>query len=775
MGPQLKKRKLHSTPTDRVTKRSKPSTAGSKSKRKAVDAAALAWEAVDTEEFGGLQVIEGVEVVKQGNKVQFLVSESQQNPEHREAKKYDEDESFEGFGDDPAEGRDLPKGKDGAREAGLEAERPGKDGKGDKQKQKQKQKQPKQSKQQLADAKLAPNSSKKSSAQGNAFQALADDDAQEEEGLDMAAWAALNLSPQMLSAIAKLKFAKPTLIQTKTIPGILAGEDVIGKAQTGSGKTLAFGIPIVERWLEEQEKRQDELDESDDDADEGESADDDEDDEDNDAAGRKKQTTPIALVLSPTRELAKQLGDHLKALCDGLSSAPYICVITGGLSIQKQQRQLAKADIVIGTPGRLWEVLEGDAKLQESFTKISFLVVDEADRLLKAGQFKEAEDILGALDRKDPEQDEESDDEEEDLSPRQTLVFSATFDKDLQTKLAGTGRRHKGDEDKMAYLMKRLNFRREAKFIDANPVRQMAEGLKEGLIECGAMDKDLYLYTVLLLNPKQRTVVFTNSISAVRRITPFLTNLAVNALPLHSQMAQKARLRSLERFTAAAKASVLIATDVAARGLDIPEVDMVLHYHVPRAADTYVHRSGRTARGERSGVSVLLCSPDEVIPTRRLAAKVHAEASSKKEHLIQTLPIDRRIASRLKPRTTLAKTLADAALAKEKSNSDDSFMRNAAEELGVEYHSDDEELGRGGRGGGRKRKEKAAREMSKAEMGALRAQLKHELTQRVNLGVSERYITGGRVDVAALLKEREKGTQLGVFLGGDAAGLGFDL
>jgi ATP-dependent RNA helicase DDX24/MAK5 len=293
----------------------------------------------------------------------------------------------------------------------------------------------------------------------------------------------------MLSAIAKLKFAKPTLIQTKTIPGILAGEDVIGKAQTGSGKTLAFGIPIVERWLEEQEKRQDELDESDDDADEGESADDDEDDEDNDAAGRKKQTTPIALVLSPTRELAKQLGDHLKALCDGLSSAPYICVITGGLSIQKQQRQLAKADIVIGTPGRLWEVLEGDAKLQESFTKISFLVVDEADRLLKAGQFKEAEDILGALDRKDPEQDEESDDEEEDLSPRQTLVFSATFDKDLQTKLAGTGRRHKGDEDKMAYLMKRLNFRREAKFIDANPVRQMAEGLKEGLIECGAMDK----------------------------------------------------------------------------------------------------------------------------------------------------------------------------------------------------------------------------------------------------------------------------------------------
>lgn len=497
----MKKRKLQNNPADRVTKRSKTTSAASKSKpkrdtkpketRRAVDAAALAWEAVDPEEFGGLQVIEGVEVVKQGNKVQFLVSENQRSDESREADKYDEGESFEGFGDDPVEGGDIAKGQDEPREAGLEAEKPDKAGKGDKQKQsqkQQKQKQPKnQNQQQLADAKLAPHAgSKKSAAQGNAFQALAGNEAEEEDdGIDMAAWAALNLSPQMLSAIAKLKFAKPTAIQKQTIPDILSGEDVIGKAQTGSGKTLAFGIPIVERWLEEHEKEQDGSDDLDDEQDsDGEDSSD-----DDDTQKRSKDKTPIALVLSPTRELAKQLGDHLKALCDGLSSAPYICVITGGLSIQKQQRQLAKADIVIGTPGRLWEVLEGDAKLQDSFTRISFLVVDEADRLLKAGQFKEAEDILGALDRKDPEAEEDSDEEDQDLSPRQTLVFSATFDKDLQTKLAGTSRKRKGDEDKMAYLMKRLNFRREAKFIDANPVRQMAEGLKEGLIECGAMDK----------------------------------------------------------------------------------------------------------------------------------------------------------------------------------------------------------------------------------------------------------------------------------------------
>lgn len=241
-------------------------------------------------------------------------------------------------------------------------------------------------------------------------------------------------------------------------------------------------------------------------------------------------------------------------------------------------------------------------------------------------------------------------------------------------------------------------------------------------------------------------------------------------------MAQKARLRSLERFTAT-KNSILIATDVAARGLDIKEVDQVLHYHVPRSADTYIHRSGRTARGESSGVSIILCSPEEVVPTRRLAGKVHAKRSAKsgkEEHFIQTLPVDRKAVSRLKPRVTLSKQLADAVLAKEKASSDDAWMRNAAEELGVEYDSDDLDAatagGGWGRGGGRRKKEKEARALTKAEMGALRAQLREELAHRVNLGVSERYIAGGRVDVGALLREGQKG---GVFLG-NADGLGFD-
>lgn len=271
----------------------------------------------------------------------------------------------------------------------------------------------------------------------------------------------------------------------------------------------------------------------------------------------------------------------------------------------------------------------------------------------------------------------------------------------------------------------------------------------------------------------------------MRRLTPLLANLRVAVLPLHSQMAQKARHRSLERFTAS-RSSVLVATDVAARGLDIHAVDQVVHYHVPRSADTYIHRSGRTARGDRGGVSIILCSPDEVISTRRLAAKVHEKraarsgSGSKRPQDIQVLPLDRKIASRLKPRVELSKRIADAVLAKEKGHSDDQWLRGAAEELGVEYDEDEfEEVsaggwGAGGRGGGRRRKEKAARALTKAEMGALKAQLREELGRRVNLGVSEKYITGGRVDVGALLRERENASGgMGIFLGGD--GLGFEL
>lgn len=233
-------------------------------------------------------------------------------------------------------------------------------------------------------------------------------------------------------------------------------------------------------------------------------------------------------------------------------------------------------------------------------------------------------------------------------------------------------------------------------------------------------------------------------------------------------MPQKSRLRSIERFSSPTSPSILIATDVAARGLDIPSVELVIHYHVPRAADMYVHRSGRTARAERSGSSVLLCAPEEVQGVRRLIAKVHARnairgAEDSKKLFMRTIELDRRIVARVKQRAALAKKISDAALATEKLGHEDNWLRTAAEDLGVDYDSEEFAAGEGskkGRGQGKKKNEKEARGMTKAEVGALRAELKGLLAQRVNVGVSERYLTAGGVDVDELLNG-ERGEFLG--------------
>ncbi|KAJ4393566.1 ATP-dependent RNA helicase [Gnomoniopsis smithogilvyi] len=732
------------------TKRKAPSaiTAKSLKKRRTVAADSLKWKSVeipemfdDAEGFFGLEEVTGVDVVRDGNMVKFVT-----------AVDTEAESEFEGFDDEPTKPEDtndsiLPtpdpandtepgKKKDAAKKKD-EAEK--------KKKQKSETTRPKSdpaAKQEKVEKKQKKSGSKEDAQlESNVFATVGDAVAESTaEDLDMSAWMPLDLSPRLLSSLARLKFNKPTDIQAAAIPKILAGHDVIGKASTGSGKTLAFAIPAVEAWLSKQDK-----------------------------GASSEEHVPICLILSPTRELAHQLTNHIKALCEGLPSAPYVCSVTGGLSVFKQERQLEKADIVVGTPGRLWEVLSSSVKLLNSFRQVSFLVVDEADRLLSEGHFKEAEQILNALDRI---QVDEHDDEEPDLFPRQTLVFSATFNKSLQQKLTGKGKFNlMSDAQSMEYLLKKLNFREETpKFVDVNPVKQMAQGLKEGLVECGAMEKDLYLYAVLLLKPTQRTLVFTNAIGTARRLVPFLQNLNLPVHALHSQMAQKARLRSVERFTAAkpGEASILVATDVAARGLDIPGIDVVIHYHVPRAADAYVHRSGRTARADTKGLSVLLCAPEEVVSTRRLIAKVHASAKAPtKNFFVQTIDIDRRLVSRLKDRVTLAKKLADTQQAKERGTKDDDWLKKAAEELGAD--SDDlEQAGKWkGKGSGRKAKQDEAREVPKHQIAVWKAQLRELLSKRVNAGVSERYIANGAVDMNQVLSGK------GEFIG-NVDGLGLE-
>ena len=164
--------------------------------------------------------------------------------------------------------------------------------------------------------------------------------------------------------------------------------------------------------------------------------------------------------------------------------------------MHKQQRQIAHADIIVGTPGRLWEVISGSQDLIDSLRRIKFLVVDEADRLLSEGHFKEVEEILHVLDR-ESETNEEDDGVTETMDwkqQRQTLVFSATFQKDLQQKLAGKAKSTAGDlmgkRESLEYLLKRLTFREEKpKFVDVNPIAPMASGLKEGVVECAGTEK----------------------------------------------------------------------------------------------------------------------------------------------------------------------------------------------------------------------------------------------------------------------------------------------
>ena len=708
-----------------------------------VKADALRWKSIsmpdhldDYEGFFGLEEVEDVEVTRDEatGKVSFASrTTAQPGLENRfvedgeERQGADEDE-WSGFDDEPSQILSQAEAKDGEDNH--------------------------QSINSLSKRKNKNGSNTEAPPTNGTFQDLVD--GADEDDADVSAWQPLALSPDTLASLSKLKFSKPTPIQTAAIPEILVGHDVIGKASTGSGKTLAFGIPILERFLESRG-----------------------------GLPSRKEKSPLALILSPTRELAHQLDKHLTALCSsGVFEGPSIATLTGGLSVQKQQRLLKHADIVIGTPGRLWEVISEGQGTIKALKQIQFLVVDEADRLLSEGHFKEVEEILNSLDR------EEDNNESEDAfvaaemqqqhapSPkkleRQTLVFSATFDRSLQRKLASKSKPGSGDnllnnKESLEYLLGKLKFRDpKPKFIDVNPVNQLAVGLKEGLIECGGTEKDLYLYTLLLLHSNTRTLIFANSISAVRRLTPFLQNLNLSTLALHSGMPQKARLRSVERFTQAANASssILVATDVAARGLDIPNVQLVIHYHLPRAADTYVHRSGRTARAGQPGSAILICAPEEVAGVRRLVAKVHAQSTlpssgeddaKRQGYYIRTLDLDRRIVSRVKPRATLAKKIADTGIAKEKQHKEDGFMRAAAEELGVEYDSEefDDSKGKRGRGSGRKKKEREAAGLSKAEVGAMRAQLRVLLKQRVNVGVSERYLTSGGVDVEELLRQQD--------------------
>ncbi|KAK6351271.1 ATP-dependent RNA helicase [Orbilia javanica] len=767
-----KRRKIGSTTTEAVPKRWKTVTPDSLKWRK-VD---MPDRLDDVEGFFGLEEIDDVQIINNNGLLEFKAARAADSEAESEANGLGSgDDEWNGFSDDDKGDKSAVTEAEDESNADKTQEEPkataqAKDPEAQKKKKEKKEKQKKKQKQKDEKQKPKPNDA----VVVNSFaglEGLSDDDLE----VDLPAWESLSLSPYTLQALQKLKFTDPTPIQKLSIPSIITGHDLIGKAATGSGKTLAFGIPIFEHWLSSSKDRAVPaklLGEEDKEAD------------------SSKLTNPLtALILSPTRELAHQITEHIQALitASGVASPPHVVSLTGGLSIQKQLRKLGQsggADVVVATPGRLWEILSEKSGYTRWFRKTQYLVVDEADRVLQEGHFKEVEQILDLLTR---------DAEEEDVAQnpdfygtiktvkhakpkdRQILVFSATFSKDLQQKLSSkkSWKNSNGgllnDKDSLDYLLKKLPFREEnPQWVDVNPVDQMAENLREGIVECGNMEKDLYLYYLLLRYPL-RTLVFTNSISTVRRLTNLFQNLELSVNGLNSNMIQKARLRSLERFSAPTKPigkdgkpqhQILISTDVAARGLDIKGVELVIHYHVPRAADTYVHRSGRTARSKNSGASIILCAPEEALGIRRLVGKVHEDRGSKNHAGIKSIFVDRSLVTTLRTRIELAQKIAGSTLAKESKRKEDDWLKAAAEDLGVDYESDEfAELSEKGRRGAKKRQE--ARSVGKDEMAALRARLREELSKKVGKG-SRLYLTSGVDNLAQRLVD---GKEHDVFFG----------
>ncbi|KAG5053702.1 hypothetical protein JHK85_006212 [Glycine max] len=522
------------------------------------------------------------------------------------------------------------------------------------------------------------------------------------------AWNELRLHPLLMKAICKLGFKEPTPIQKACIPAAAhQGKDVVGAAETGSGKTLAFGLPILQRLLEEREKAANM-------------------DEERGEEPEKYAPTGFlrALIIAPTRELALQskhnglalrtlavtggrfqVTDHLKAVAKHINVR--VIPIVGGILAEKQERLLiAKPDIVVGTPGRLWELMSAGEKHLVELHSLSFFVLDEADRMVQNGHFKDYQ-----------------------RKKRQTLVFSATvaLSSDFRKKLKrGSIQQKQSLTDglnSIETLSERAGMRPNAAIIDLTNPSILAAKLEESFIECREEDKDAYLYYILTVHGQGRTIVFCTSIAALRHISSiswrqcldsscpnaaactfedvYLCKLhAINGLGMCGgwgiclSMQTSCNKRSghvrgvgdaMDRFRENEN-GILVATDVAARGLDIPGVRTVVHYQLPHSAEVYVHRSGRTARASAEGCSIALISS-------RDTSKFASLCKSFSNDNFQRFPLENSYVPEVLKRLSLARQI-DKITRKESQEKAEKnwFDRNASSvELVTENYDSEEE------------------------------------------------------------------------------------
>ncbi|XP_035218253.1 ATP-dependent RNA helicase DDX24-like isoform X4 [Stegodyphus dumicola] len=358
---------------------------------------------------------------------------------------------------------------------------------------------------------------------------------------------------------------------------------------------------------------------------------------------------------------------------DILGAAETVASVVGGLAPEKQRRILKKSpDIIVATPGRLWEMMEEDESHLSHLSSVRYLVIDEADRMVEKGHFAELTQIIAIINGN------------KNNKKRQTFVFSATLTlvHDVPKRLVLKNKKGKLKKNKLDSLISVIGMKDGHKVIDITKKTAMVDTLVESQIMCSTEEKDLYLYYFLLMYPG-RTLIFCNSIDSVRRLRTVLEYLDCNPYPLHSSMHQRQRLKNLERF-AASSTAVLLATDVAARGLDIKGIEHVIHFQVPRTAETYVHRSGRTARAQSEGLSLMLIEPQDAVYYKRICKTLN------KDKALPQFPVDHSILKAVRDRITLVHAIDKLEHRMKRLTAQNRWFMNAAKEMDIDI--DEENL-----------------------------------------------------------------------------------
>jgi ATP-dependent RNA helicase RhlE len=350
----------------------------------------------------------------------------------------------------------------------------------------------------------------------------------------MTDFSTLNLSPVLQQAIQDIGYTTPSPIQAQAIPVVLDGQDVLGCAQTGTGKTAAFLLPIIQKLLT-----------------------------------INSENRPIrALVLSPTRELAAQIGESFAQYAQHTTLRH--TVIFGGVKQGPQVKALKRGlDVLIATPGRLLD-LQGQGLI--NLSDVNFFVLDEADRMLDMGFLPDIRRLLNLL-----------------PAERQNLLFSATMPTDI-VELASS-------------------FLNNPTRVEVDPESSTVDQIEQLVMYVEQSNKKTLLKH-LLHQVQAPAIVFTRTKHGANRVAKILDKDGITAAAIHGNKSQNARIRALEDFKSG-DVKVLVATDIASRGIDVDDVGVVFNYDLPNLPESYVHRIGRTGRAGASGRAIAFCTADE--------------------------------------------------------------------------------------------------------------------------------------------------------------------